>query len=176
MEDVALVRSLWQVGTLYHSSRPAVTSARRWEHDGWWQRSARNVVLQALFFAGVSPERLARWYSRSGRRATREALVVTARAPSDPRGKSRLTRDLPGDHLELRRALLLDTLDAVRSVRNVDVFVAFEPAEAASEIHALAGNVTGAFPHCGETLGERMRHAFATLFARGYSSVVMIGG
>ncbi|HWK10778.1 MAG TPA: TIGR04283 family arsenosugar biosynthesis glycosyltransferase [Vicinamibacterales bacterium] len=175
MEDVALVRSLRQLGKLYHSPRPAVTSARRWEHDGWGRRSATNVALQLLFFAGVSPERLAGWYSRSGRRATREALVIMARAPSDARGKSRLTRDLTGDHVELRRAILLDTLDAVRDARNADLFVAFEPAEAASEIQSLVGSVTGAFPQRGETLGERMRHAFATLFARGYSSIVMIG-
>jgi rSAM/selenodomain-associated transferase 2/rSAM/selenodomain-associated transferase 1 len=175
MEDVALVRTLRRVGKLYHSPRPAVTSARRWEHDGWWRRSARNVVLQTLFFAGVSPERLARWYSRPGRRSTREALVVMARAPSDPRGKSRLTRDLPGHHVELRRAILLDTVDAVRDVRNADLFVAFEPADAESEIRGLLGGATQVFPQRGDTLGERMRHAFATLFARGYSSVVMIG-
>jgi rSAM/selenodomain-associated transferase 2/rSAM/selenodomain-associated transferase 1 len=175
MEDVDFVRRLRQAGKLYHSPQPVLTSARRWERDGWWQRSAQNVLLQALFFAGVSPERLAGWYSHPPRRSPRVALVVMARVPSGGRGKSRLTRDLGGDHLELRRALLLDTLDAVRGVAGADLFVAFEPAESIGEMHGLVGDRARLFPQQGDTLGDRMRNAFERLFAAGYSTVVMIG-
>ena len=173
MEDVALVRSLRKVGALFHSERPVVTSARRWERSGWWRRSARNICLQALFFAGVSPERLARWYPRG--RSTREALVVMARAPSDTRGKSRLTSELRGDHVELRQAILLDTLEAIRQVSRADLFVAFEPADAALEMQAIVGGSALIFRQQGHTLGDRMRNAFVALFERKYSSIVMIG-
>src|SRR5262245_7645480 len=105
MEDVDFVRRLRRAGKLYHSPQPVITSARRWERDGWWRRSAKNVMLQALFFAGVAPKRLANWYraprswtQRVRAAATREALVVMARVPSDRRGKSRLIRDLGGNH------------------------------------------------------------------------------
>ncbi len=175
MEDVDFVRRLREAGKLYHSAQPVLTSARRWEHDGWWLRSVRNVLLQALFFAGVSPERLADWYSHPPRRSPREALVVMARVPSGGRGKSRLTRDLGGDHLELRRALLLDTLDAVRGVAGADLFVAVEPAESIGEMRALVGDRGRLFPQQGDTLGDRMRNAFDRLFEAGYSTVVMIG-
>ena len=40
----------------------SVDTLRRWERDGWLRRSASNVVLLSLYFLGVSPERLARWY------------------------------------------------------------------------------------------------------------------
>jgi rSAM/selenodomain-associated transferase 1 len=142
-------------------------------------------MLQGLFFAGVAPERLANWYSpaprnqiRAGlntRRYKGEALVVMARVPSDPRGKSRLTRDLGGDHVELRRALLQDTLDVVEDVAGVDVFIAFEPADAIAEMRGVVGDRARVFPQQGDTLGERMRNAFERLFAAGYSAVVMIG-
>jgi len=185
MEDVDFVRRLRQSGKLFHSPQPVLTSARRWERDGWWRRSAKNVMLQALFFAGMAPERLADWYShaprdqiRAGlktRRYTGKALVVMARVPSDTRGKSRLTRDLGGDHVELRRALLQDTLDAVEGVADVDVFIAFEPADAIAEMRGLVGDGACLFPQQGDTLGDRMRNAFERLFAAGYSAVVMIG-
>jgi rSAM/selenodomain-associated transferase 2/rSAM/selenodomain-associated transferase 1 len=175
MEDVDFVRRLRRAGRLYHSAQPVLTSARRWERDGWWRRSASNVMLQALFFAGVAPERLANWYARPLRRSTREALVVMARVPSDSRGKSRLTGDLGGDHLELRRALLLDTLDASRAIADADLFVACEPAEGLAEMRGLAGDGARLFPQQGDTLGDRMRNAFERLFAAGYSTVVMIG-
>lgn len=175
MEDVDFVRRLRRAGTLYHSPQPALTSARRWERDGWWRTSARNVMLQALFFAGVAPAPLARWYARPLRRTTRDALVIMARVPSGGTGKSRLTRDLGGDHLELRRALLLDTLDAARGVGHADLFVACEPADAVGEMRALAADAARVFPQQGDTLGDRMRHAFDHVFAAGYSSVVVIG-
>ncbi len=64
MEDVALVRRLVRAGAVQEIPLPLVTSARRWRADGWLRRSARNLCLVSLYFAGVSPATLARWYSR----------------------------------------------------------------------------------------------------------------
>jgi len=58
MEDVLLVKRARRLGHLYISRLPAVTSARRWEADGWIRRTARHIRLMALFFAGVPPDRL----------------------------------------------------------------------------------------------------------------------
>jgi len=62
MEDVALARRLGRIGPPFRSALPAVTSARRWERDGWWRRSARNVWLLTQYMLGAPPERLARTY------------------------------------------------------------------------------------------------------------------
>lgn len=176
MEDVDLIRRLRRLGRLYHSPLAAVTSARRWEHDGWWRRSARNIVLQVLFLVGVSPRWLATRYLRSAVvPAGREALVVMARAPSDPRGKSRLTRGVTGDFLGLRRALLLDTLAIAGCVRRADVFVAFEPAGAQSEFQSFTSGSMQLVSQRGQTLGDRMGNVFADVFARDYARVIIIG-
>jgi rSAM/selenodomain-associated transferase 2 len=58
MEDVDFVRRLQRAGSLVHSPLRAVTSARRWERDGWIARTARHLVLITLYFAGVPPSRL----------------------------------------------------------------------------------------------------------------------
>jgi rSAM/selenodomain-associated transferase 2/rSAM/selenodomain-associated transferase 1 len=176
MEDADFVRRLRQLGRLYHSPLPVVTSARRWERDGWWRRSAENIAIQLLFFAGASPAWLARRYLRQAdAHANPEALVVMARAPSDSSGKSRLMRDLPRDHAELRRAILLDTLDAVGRVSRADLCVAFEPADTVAEFQSLTGSTVRLIPQRGRTLGDRMRNVFADLFAAGYSRIVMVG-
>jgi rSAM/selenodomain-associated transferase 2 len=60
MEDVDLVRRLRSYGRLFRSPLPAVTSARRWERDGWVGRTLRHLGLILLYFCGVSPERLVR--------------------------------------------------------------------------------------------------------------------
>lgn len=66
MEDVDFVRRLKRAGGMLHSDVPVRVSARRWEHDGWIRRSGENIALVLLFFAGVSPARLARRYYRNG--------------------------------------------------------------------------------------------------------------
>jgi rSAM/selenodomain-associated transferase 2 len=58
MEDVDLVRRLRRRGRLFRSPKPAITSARRWERDGWIGRTARHLLLILLYFSGVSPDRL----------------------------------------------------------------------------------------------------------------------
>jgi len=63
MEDVDFVRRLRREGPVHAARLAVVTSARRWERDGWVARSARNVTLFALYRMGVSPHALARWYS-----------------------------------------------------------------------------------------------------------------
>ena len=64
MEDVEFVRRMRRAGRLHHSTLPALTSARRWETDGWIRRSVENVILLLLYLAGVSPARLAARYRR----------------------------------------------------------------------------------------------------------------
>ena len=60
MEDVDLVRRLRTEGRLFRSPLPAVTSARRWEEEGWIRRTARHVALIVRYLAGTPPERLVR--------------------------------------------------------------------------------------------------------------------
>jgi GT2 family glycosyltransferase len=67
MEDVDFIRRLRRHGRLMHAGVPALTSARRWERDGWFRRTADNVLLVVLFLAGQPPERLARYYHRGAR-------------------------------------------------------------------------------------------------------------
>jgi rSAM/selenodomain-associated transferase 2 len=65
MEDVDLVRRLKREGGLRHLSVNLTTSARRWERDGWWARSALNLVFLTLYELGASPAWLAKRYHRN---------------------------------------------------------------------------------------------------------------
>lgn len=61
MEDVDLVDRIGRrrVRTL---DADAVTSAERWQRDGWFSRSARNLLCLLLYRLGASPARIARIY------------------------------------------------------------------------------------------------------------------
>jgi rSAM/selenodomain-associated transferase 2 len=62
MEDVQLVQALRQRAPLALLSPPVHTSGRRWLHDGVVYTTLRNNVLMGLYFCGVSPATLQRWY------------------------------------------------------------------------------------------------------------------
>jgi rSAM/selenodomain-associated transferase 2 len=60
-EDVDLVRRVGR-SRLSVLAADAVTSSERWRRDGWWRRSARNLLYLTLYRAGVPPERITRRY------------------------------------------------------------------------------------------------------------------
>ncbi|WP_029008543.1 TIGR04283 family arsenosugar biosynthesis glycosyltransferase [Azospirillum halopraeferens] len=61
MEDVDLVRRIGR-SRLITLPVDAVTSAARYERDGWRLRPARNLLCLALYFAGVPPGVIRRLY------------------------------------------------------------------------------------------------------------------
>jgi rSAM/selenodomain-associated transferase 2 len=60
MEDVALVRRLKR--RLRPLPAVALTSARRYERDGWLRRPLRNLFCLGLYYCGVPPARIKRLY------------------------------------------------------------------------------------------------------------------
>ena len=60
MEDVEFVRRMRREGAMFRSPLPVLTSARRWEGDGWIARTVRHLILMVLYFCGVPPARLMR--------------------------------------------------------------------------------------------------------------------
>lgn len=63
LEDVDLVRRLGRT-RLRLMQADARTSAERWQRDGWTARSIRNLACLTLYWSGMSPQRVARLYSR----------------------------------------------------------------------------------------------------------------
>jgi hypothetical protein len=61
MEDVDLVRRIGR-SRLVALDAVALTSANRWERDGWYRRSARNLMCLCLWYAGLPPTLIARLY------------------------------------------------------------------------------------------------------------------
>jgi rSAM/selenodomain-associated transferase 2 len=61
MEDVDFVRRLGR-RRLARIGASCVTSARRYQKDGYWRRPLRNLLCLSLYFAGMRPERILRLY------------------------------------------------------------------------------------------------------------------
>jgi rSAM/selenodomain-associated transferase 2 len=68
LEDVQLVQQLQRQGKMAFLPQTVHTSGRRWLQDGVVYTTLRNNLVLALYFCGVSPVTLKRWY-RYRRRA-----------------------------------------------------------------------------------------------------------
>jgi rSAM/selenodomain-associated transferase 2 len=72
LEDVKLVQALRKKGPLAIVPHAVQTSGRRWQRNGVLYTTIRNNVLMTLYFCGVSPGTLKRWY---GERRQRRMLT-----------------------------------------------------------------------------------------------------
>jgi rSAM/selenodomain-associated transferase 2 len=61
-EDLDLLRALWREGRVVQVPAAVVTSSRRFEGRSFALTFARWSVLQILYWLGVSPHTLGRWY------------------------------------------------------------------------------------------------------------------
>ncbi len=68
MEDFAILRRLRREGCIGIAPVAVATSARRYEELGVWRTTCINQLMVLGYLAGVSPERLERWYRTGLRR------------------------------------------------------------------------------------------------------------
>jgi rSAM/selenodomain-associated transferase 2 len=63
MEDVEIMQRIKKKGDeICIIRRRVLTSSRRWEKEGILRCTLRNWLLQLLYYSGVSPSKLAKWY------------------------------------------------------------------------------------------------------------------
>lgn len=62
MEDVDMIRRLKKLGRVVLIDSKVFTSSRRWDRGGVVSNTLKNWWLIILYYLGVSPERLYRWY------------------------------------------------------------------------------------------------------------------
>lgn len=66
MEDIDLMRRVKkEKGRIFISPEKVITSARKWERDGILYTTGKNIIIQILYFSGVSPDTLVRYYYKS---------------------------------------------------------------------------------------------------------------
>jgi rSAM/selenodomain-associated transferase 2 len=65
MEDIAFCRALKRIGRIACLRSKVISSARRWEMNGVWRTVSKMWILKLLYFVGVSPGTLKRFYADS---------------------------------------------------------------------------------------------------------------
>ena len=80
MEDVDLMRRIKQDGGKIHIFRDKVkTSARRWKAEGALYTTLRNRLVVILYYLGVSPHKLAKFYKPCNERQRKKKRIDVTR-------------------------------------------------------------------------------------------------
>jgi hypothetical protein len=104
------------------------------------------------------------------------ALVILTKAPQPGQSKTRLVPPLSyTEAADLARALLIDQVENLARFDGARLFIAFTPEEAAGFFEGFILHGFACFAQRGQSLGERMRHAFAHLFASTFKNIILIG-
>ena len=107
---------------------------------------------------------------------TPNALVILTKAPQPGQSKTRLVPPLSyTEAADLARALLLDQLQNIATFDGARLFIAFTPETAAGFFEGFIAQGFTCFAQRGQSLGERMSHAFEHLFASGFENIILIG-
>ena len=104
------------------------------------------------------------------------ALVIFAKWPLPGQVKTRLCPPLrPDQAAELARCFLLDTVERVSRIEEVQVWVAFTPAESELRFRTLLPASVRYLPQRGNDLGERELNIFIDLFEKAAPRVAIMG-
>ena len=105
----------------------------------------------------------------------RNALVIVAKAPVVGQVKTRLCPPLSAaEATELFSCFLADTVARACTVPEVQVCLAFTPADSADLFRTLLPFPVHYLPQRGNGLGERLRNIFADLLHEGFPRVVIM--
>jgi uncharacterized protein len=104
------------------------------------------------------------------------ALVILTKVPQPGQSKTRLVPPLSyAEAADLAGALLLDQLQNLTTFGGARLFIAFTPENAAVFFEGFIAQGFTCFAQQGQSLGQRMSHAFQHLFASGFENVILIG-
>lgn len=107
----------------------------------------------------------------------KQAIILMTRVPHPGATKTRLMPDLNGfECAEIHRRFLQDYMRCFAQLEDqAHIFVAYAPEHATEAFCRSFPQEVQLFLQRGGNIGERMHHAFVTLFAQGYESVVLVG-
>ena len=103
-------------------------------------------------------------------------LIVFAKNPVPNQVKTRLIPTLsPEQAATLYTAFLTDWCETLTELADVDLVIAYTPAEAQSDLQALIGDDVIYIPQIGADLGERLTSATQWAAKQGYTKILFVG-
>jgi rSAM/selenodomain-associated transferase 2/rSAM/selenodomain-associated transferase 1 len=177
MEEVELMKKIKKNKDKIYILKDGVkTSTRRYEEEGIIYGWLRNHRMRVLYFLGVPPERLVKYYPDTRRKKQNKCgLVLFLKYPQKGTIKTRLAKSI-GDTLTLQlyECFIRDMVDKLIALPyDLHIFVA--PPGKVTAMNQWLDRDLPVHGQDGRDLGERMKQTFEKMFQMGYESCVLMG-
>ena len=108
-------------------------------------------------------------------RTAKQLLVIVAKAPQPGAVKTRLfTKLTPREATDLYSCFIRDRIKEIGRLQEVDLAIAYTPAESKSYFARFLSNGFHLFAQQGKDLGERLDNIFIHKLSQGYQAVTII--
>jgi rSAM/selenodomain-associated transferase 2/rSAM/selenodomain-associated transferase 1 len=177
IEDVEFLSRARKREKIHSFPASVITSARRFLHNGIIRQQLRNAYYLLLYFLGVSPARIASLYSKKSVFKPDSALIIFARYPQSGVVKTRLASKLGKNWATQFYQSCAEHIftEARKLPGNVAKYIFCAETTHLPEMRQWAGS---SFCYVAQTegdLGEKMYHAFSTIFQHGIQKAIIIG-
>lgn len=108
----------------------------------------------------------------------KQAYILFTRVPVPNKVKTRLQSRLTGTEAsQVQLRMLQDSFEKFASLadQGINLFLAYSDEGSPDSLIQLMPKSFKAFPQKGQTIGERMKQALATVFSLGYQKVILTG-
>jgi len=177
MEEVQFMKKIKKNrGKIRILKEEVKTSTRRYEQEGIVYGWLRNHLVRILFFFGVSPHKLVKYYPDLKRnKDNRKGLVIFLKYPQKGSVKTRLAKSI-GDELtlELYKCFLKDMVEKFTS-HSFQLHLFVSPAEKVDALRNWLDIDLPVHGQVGKDLGERLHQTFVKMFQMGYEYCVVMG-
>jgi len=177
LEDVEFLRRARKKTTIHSFRASVITSARRFLQNGIIRQQLRNGFYLTLYFLGVSPERLARLYQKQSAFKPESAAIIFARYPQSGVVKTRLASKVGKDWAAQFYQLCAEHVfaEARKLPKNIAKYIFCAETTHLLEMRQWAGSSFRYLAQIEGDLGEKMYHAFSTIFQHGIRKAIIIG-
>jgi rSAM/selenodomain-associated transferase 1/rSAM/selenodomain-associated transferase 2 len=174
-EDVHFLRMGRAKTHIYKFPATVRTSSRRLQQNGVLRQLARDVWYIVQYLRGVPSEQLAAKYD-GWHKYPEISLIIFARFPLPGKVKTRLARDIGDERAaEFYRSSAEHVFqESARLSERVQRYLFYADAHDSKEIQNWAGTQFNFVAQVGSNIGERLEHAFGTVFEHGSQKAIVL--
>ncbi len=174
-EDVHFLRIARRKTRIYKFPATVTTSSRRHQQNGVLRQGARNFWYIVQYLRGVPAEELAAKYY-GWHRYPEMSLIVFARLPLPGKVKTRLARDVGDEPAAEFYRLCAEHVfrESDKLSGRVQRYLFYSDPEDSKEMQHWGGPRFNYVAQAGRDLGNRLEHAFGTVFEQGAQKAIVL--
>jgi len=175
-EDMDIILRARKLTKIHRFPMMVRTSSRRFLQNGVIRQQMLNVWYILQFLIGVSPNRIAQKYEHKNQKIHSDSLIIFLRYPHHDKVKTRLAKSIGGKLAsDFYRLCVENVLEETGKLASgIKRYLFYSDGSDGHLVKRWVGSRFHFSPQVEGTLGDRIEHAFNTVFAEGSRKAIIV--